>query len=105
MSPCEIKADSAAPARPSPCFTLTMLVLYWRVRPCTCLDVFLDHYYKAVRNGSAYAAPSPSMHGCRRHPTAAAVPLQRLLRIGTLLSPRSSVSLFITINTVLWVHE
>jgi hypothetical protein len=37
---------------------------------------------------------------------AAAVPLQRPLRVGSLLSPlRSSVSLFITLNTVLWVHE
>jgi hypothetical protein len=33
-------------------------------------------------------------------------PLQRPLRVGPLLSPpRSSVSLFITLNTVLWVHE
>jgi hypothetical protein len=37
---------------------------------------------------------------------AAAVPLQRLLRVGPLLShSRSSVSLFITLNNVLWVHE
>lgn len=54
MSPCEIKADSAAPARPSPCFTLTMLVLYWRVRACTCLDVFLDHYYNKGVTADCY---------------------------------------------------
>lgn len=37
---------------------------------------------------------------------AAAVPPTAPLRVGLLLSPsRSSVSLFITLNTVLWVHE
>jgi hypothetical protein len=42
----------------------------------------------------------------REHLMAAAVPLQRPLHVGPLISPpRSSVSLFITLNTVLWVHE
>jgi hypothetical protein len=50
--------------------------------------------------------PLPLHVGCRGHPIAAAVPLQRPLRVGPLLSPsRSSVSLFITLNTVLCVHE
>jgi hypothetical protein len=55
---------------------------------------------------STLPCPLPLHVGCRGHPTAAAVPLQRPLRVDPLLSPpRSSVSLFITLNTVLWVHE
>jgi hypothetical protein len=57
---------------------------------------------QAVRNGSPYAPPSPCMPAVGGTPRPQRCPLQRSLRIGTLLSPpRSSVSLFITLNTVL----
>jgi hypothetical protein len=53
-------------------------------------------------NGSPYAAPSPCMR-----PVGGTLRPQRCpLHAGPLLSlPRSSVSLFIPLNTVLWVHE
>jgi hypothetical protein len=55
---------------------------------------------------STLPPPLPLHVGCRGHPMAAAVPPTAPLRVGPLLSPpRSSVSLFITLNTVLWVHE
>jgi hypothetical protein len=58
---------------------------------------------------TAMAAPTQplTLHAaCRGHPTAAAVSPTAPLRVGPLLSPpRSSVSLFIPLNTVLWLHE
>jgi hypothetical protein len=57
---------------------------------------------KTNRNAAPYAAMRP-VGGT---PRPQRCPLQRPLRVGPLLSPsRSSVSLFITLNNVLWVHE
>ena len=61
---------------------------------------------KAVRNAALSASPSPCMGAVGGTPRPQRCPLKCPLRAGPLLSPsRSSVSLFITLNTVLWVHE
>jgi hypothetical protein len=58
------------------------------------------------RSGRPYRSPSPCMSAVEGTLWPQRCPLQRPLRVGPLLSPpRSSVSLFITLNTVLWVHE
>jgi hypothetical protein len=55
---------------------------------------------------STLPLPLPLHVGCRGTLWPQRCPLQRPLCVGPLLSPpRSSVSLFITLNTVLWVHE
>jgi hypothetical protein len=61
---------------------------------------------KTERNGERYRAPSPCMSAVGGTLWPQRCPLQHPLRVGPLLSPpRSSVSLFIILNTVLWVHE
>jgi hypothetical protein len=61
---------------------------------------------QAVRSGYRQPSPSPCMPPVGGTLRPQRCPLQRPLRVGPLLSPpRSSVSLFITLNTVLWVHE
>jgi hypothetical protein len=59
-----------------------------------------------VREAVCNTAPFPCMSSVGDTPRPQRCPLQRPLRACPLLSPpRSSVSLFITLNTVLWVHE
>jgi hypothetical protein len=89
----------------------------WHTPPlpwCSHVEGSVSVVFPAEQEGAALgcaqrsplAIPLPLHAVYRGHRTAAAVPLQHLLRVGTLLSPpRSSVSLFITLNTVLWVHE
>jgi hypothetical protein len=70
------------------------------------LDCILVFAHKAVRNPAPSASPSSCMAGVGGTPRPQRCPLQRPLRVGPLLSPpRFIVSLFITINTVLWVYE
>jgi hypothetical protein len=55
---------------------------------------------------STLPPPSPCMSAVGGTLRPQRCPLQRPLHVSPLLSPsRSSVSLFITLNTMLWVHE
>jgi hypothetical protein len=70
---------------------------------CVCLVAWSS---QAVRSGYRCLSPSPCMRRVGGTLRPQRCPLPRPLRVGPLLSPpRSSVSLFITLNTVLWVHE
>jgi hypothetical protein len=58
------------------------------------------------RKGCPYAPPSLYMARAGGAPRAQRCPLHRpLARRPSLSPPQSSVSLFITLNTVLWIHE
>jgi hypothetical protein len=71
------------------------------------LVVNCSGFYPALRLTAAVdaIAPLPFMSAVGGTLWLQRCPLQRPLRVGLLSPPRSSVSLFMTLNIVLWVHE